>query len=129
MSIEGDGGQPSRVDPNRGNEQPSRRRRFGRRSFLGIVWLALVPAIGCERMPPVTSAETMHLLTALRTACSAQRPEALEDVRQRVEEAWEDQRLTEAEYKKIVEIIEMANGGDWEAAEQACFRFQKASSG
>lgn len=80
-------------------------------------------------MPAVTSAETMHLLTALRTACSAERPEALEDVRQRVEEAWEDQRLTEAEYRKIVQIIEMATGGDWEAAEQACFRFQKASSG
>lgn len=107
---------------------------LGRRVWLacltGLLLPALVIGTGCgQRMPPISSVETMRLLTALRTACSAEKPERLEEVRQRVEEAWADARLTEAEYTKLVEIMDTAAGGDWRSAEQACFQFQKASSG
>lgn len=112
---------------------PQRRSRPGH-------WLAaataslLVSAVltigGCgQQMPEMTSAKTMHLLTALRTACSAQKPAYLEELRQRVEEARQEERLSDAEYDKLLEIIETAAGGDWELAEKACFQFQKANSG
>jgi hypothetical protein len=108
--------------------------RLTRRQLLHAAWpVALVSiamtAVGCERMPPMSSAHTMHLLTALRTACSVKSPERLEEVRQRVEQSHQGGRLSDAEYDKISAIIATAAAGDWEGAEQACFRFQKANSG
>lgn len=106
------------------------RRRLMRAAWcFGLLWIALPAMGGCERMPKMSSVETMRLLTALRTACSAESTEHLEKVRQRVEQMRQDQRLSDAEYEKLREILETAAAGDWEAAEQACFRFQKANSG
>ena len=109
------------------SEQP-RDARPHRRARL-VLWCALATlifGIGCERMPQASSSETIHLLSALRTACSAQRPDRLAEVREQVEEAYEEQRLSDAEYKKLLQIIETASAGEWEEAEQACFRFQRA---
>ena len=113
------------------NAPPRPRRRY----LLSMAWRAAVvmiligSLIGCERMPQMTSGETMHLLTALRTACSVRSDEHLEAVRQKVDESHQAGRLSDADHDKISEIIETAAAGDWEAAEQACFRFQKANSG
>ena len=109
--------------------QPSRRRLLATTCFVVSLLFAVATFGGCERMPTMTSGETMRLLTAMRTACSAKSPEHLEEVRQKVEEARQDKRLSDAEYEKLTEIIATANAGNWEAAEQACFRFQKANSG
>ena len=109
--------------------RPTRRRLLQAARYIALVFVAVVAVGGCERMPQMSSAHTMHLLTALRTACSAKSPEHLEQVRQRVEEARHDERLSDAEYDKITEIVETAAAGDWQSAEQACFRFQKANSG
>jgi hypothetical protein len=117
------------------NTEPSAVPRLSRRRLLqaarciALVFVAVIAVGGCERMPQMSSAHTMHLLTALRTACSAKSPEHLEQVRQRVEEARQHGRLTDPEYDKITEIIETAAAGDWQSAEQACFRFQKTNSG
>jgi len=117
------------------NTEFNPRRRMSRRhllyasGYIPLVLIAVGVVGGCEQMPQMNSAHTMHLLTALRTACSAKKPEHLEQVRQRVEESHQAGRLTEAEYHKIIEIIETAAAEDWESAEQMCFRFQKANSG
>jgi hypothetical protein len=81
---------------------------------------------GCTRYPEVTSPESLLLLSAARTACSSQNPERLERVRQRVEELREESKLSPVEYEAFGRILEMAERGDWEAAEKACFHYQKA---
>lgn len=106
----------------RQNLTSSRRARI----MIWLVLTLLLVTVGCERMPQASSRETIHLLSALRTACSAERPDRLAEVREQVEEAYGDQRLSDAEYEKFIQIIETADAGEWEAAEQACFRFQRA---
>lgn len=110
------------------SSQPSRRRLLTT-AGVTLLLIAVTTLGGCERMPTMTSGETMRLLTAIRTACSARSSEHLEEVRQKVEDARQDQRLSDTEYEKLIEIIAIASAGEWEAAEQACFRFQKANSG
>jgi hypothetical protein len=103
---------------------PGHRGRVGI-SITGLLVLVSL-AIGCSRYPEVTSPEALQLVAAARTACSSQNPERLKRVRERLEELHGEGKLTPAEYSAFEKILEMAERGDWDAAEQACFQYQKA---
>jgi TolA-binding protein len=88
--------------------------------------LSLLATAGCERMPAASSAKTVQVLAALRTAISVKSPERIEEMRQRIEEMHGQQELNDQEFEMMTRIIDMASSGDWKSAEQLCHRFQKA---
>jgi hypothetical protein len=88
--------------------------------------LSLIALAGCESMPAASSAKTVHVLAALRTAISVKSLTRVEEVRQRVEELEAQQELNDHEVKTLQRIIGLAAAEDWKAAEQLCHRFQKA---
>jgi hypothetical protein len=99
------------------------------RSLLKLASLAALACLGvtgCERFPQTSNPDTIRLIAALRTACSARSAERLAAVRQRIEAEHQAQRLSDAEFAALREIVEMGERGDWQQAEQACYRFQRA---
>ena len=94
---------------------------------------ALIPVLavglmltGCTRYPTVSSPESLHLVAALRTACSSQRADRLTKVERAVDNAAQRGRLTEPEQTSFRQIIGQARQGDWQGAERACLAFQQA---
>lgn len=88
--------------------------------------LNLLTMAGCERMPAASSAKTVQVLAALRTAISVKSLERVREVRQRIEELHAQQELNDQELEVMQRIIDKAVSGDWSAAEQLCHRFQTA---
>ena len=88
--------------------------------------LLLVFLSGCPPYPEVTSPEALHLLGAIRTACSSQSQARLERVKQAADELQQSTQLSLNEYEAFRRILEMAERGEWEEAEQACYQYQKA---
>lgn len=93
---------------------------------LRLAGILLLVVAGCTRYPEVTSPESLHLLAAARTACSSQNLDRVARVRERLDELQRGGKLSSTEQASFVRILELAEKGDWEAAEMACFRYQKA---
>jgi hypothetical protein len=80
---------------------------------------------GCSR-PPAVEFENLHLISSLRTACSAENTEWLDGVARAVEKRHGDGRMSDIERDHFVKLIDTARSGDWETAETACLQFEKA---
>ena len=80
---------------------------------------------GCSR-PPAVEFENLHLISSLRTACSAENAQWLDGVARAVSRRHEDGRMSDQERDHFLELIETARAGDWDAAEDACLKFEKA---
>lgn len=85
-------------------------------------------AAGCRR-PPAVEFENLHLISSLRTACSAQNEQWLDGVERAVKLRHEEGRMSDAEKVHFEKLIERARGGDWRGAEEQCFAFEKAQLG
>jgi hypothetical protein len=87
------------------------------------LWLL---GLGCQRMPAASSAKTVQVLAALRTAISVKSLSRVQEVRQRIDELADLKELSDQELQVMQQIIDLALAEDWKAAEQLCHRFQKA---
>lgn len=93
--------------------------------WLTLVGLPVLFAGGCSQ-PPAVEFENLHLITSLRTACSAESIEWLEGVARAVAKRHGDGRMSATEQQHFTRLIETARAGNWEAAEQACLKFEEA---
>lgn len=81
--------------------------------------------IGCNR-PPAVSHDHLHLITSLRTACSARNADWLGGVTRAVDQRRTEGKMTEEEHAHFHQLIGQAKAGEWEAAERACLQFEQA---
>ena len=96
-------------------------------AFLVVLAFTLAWACGCR--PPAVEFENLHLVTSLRTACSAQKPEWLEGVAKAVEMRHAEGEMSDAEREHFVALIEIARRGEWQEADRQCLAFEKAQLG
>jgi len=80
--------------------------------------------VGCGY--PVAQPVNMEIISSLRTACSARNGDWLDANAKKIEGQRTAGQMNDDEYEAFTAIIEQARGGDWESAERACLRFQKA---
>ena len=88
------------------------------------VTLALLAA-GCRPYPAVTSPESLRLLRQVYTACNTHSDARLTACRTRLAELERAALVTAAEQQAFHEIIDRADRGEWDAAQQAALRFAK----
>lgn len=80
---------------------------------------------GCRRYPLADHAEAIVLVSSLRTACSAQKPEWLEQSEAKIESYLSEGLIDQSEYDALTSIVQLAKDENWEQAEKECHRFQK----
>ena len=88
----------------------------------GLAMLALVAGCGY----PVAEPVNMELISSLRTALSARSETWLAANDEIVEKRHAGGQMRDDEYHVFRSIIDQARGGDWQGAERATLRFQKA---
>jgi hypothetical protein len=92
-------------------------------------WVALALLLlvaGCSSYPAATSAESLKLVAALRTACAGKLEANLARIEKQAIQAHEQGKLSPAERDALARIVQLAREGRWEQAEAACLAFQKA---
>lgn len=85
----------------------------------------LISLAGCNR-PPAVGFDHLHLITSLRTACSARNPDWLSGVTRAVDQRHSAGKMTTTEHAHFQKLITQAQAGEWEAAERACLKFEQA---
>ncbi len=91
--------------------------------------VTLVPALlvsitACGQ--PQVSPENLRLTASLRTALSARNPDWLEQNLALVEQRRAEGKMTDAEHEAFLEIIQKAQAGRWQEAEDQAIALQKA---
>src|SRR5690606_30979089 len=97
--------------------------KYARFSVAALL-LATLCITGCGY--PQAAPNNLRLITTLRTALSARNPEWLQMNIDAIEERRAAGEMSDEEYEAFQEIIEQAKAGEWEEAERASVRFQKA---
>jgi hypothetical protein len=102
------------------NDRTITRRRFA----LGCCLLGLLLAItGCGY--PNADPANRRLISSLRTALSAQNQQWLAANEKLVAERHKSGAMRDDEFAVFQEIIQQAQSGDWQGAEQAAVEFQR----
>lgn len=94
------------------------------RVFAVLVAGSLLLSSGCGY--PDVQPLNMELITSLRTACSAREPKWLDANVEKIDARKAAGEMSDEEHATFMTIVEQARGGDWEGAELACLKFQKA---
>jgi hypothetical protein len=100
------------------------RRSIEWRAAAGSLGALVAVAIGCGY--PSASPLNLELITTLRTALSARNEIWLQANADIVEQRRADGQMADDEYEAFVAIIAQARDGDWEGAERATLKFQRA---
>lgn len=98
--------------------------RSHRSLVLLVLCLGLVLISGCGY--PAATPENLGLITSLRTALSARNVEWLDANEQKIEARRLAGQMTDDEYETFQSIVAEARRGDWESAERAAVKFQRA---
>lgn len=85
----------------------------------------LVVASGCRRPAPRIEFANRRYSAALRTAANTRSPERLARVRATIERDREAGAIGDAEAAAYLDIIRLAEGGDWEEAERRAVDFRR----
>jgi hypothetical protein len=94
------------------------------RALVLLVAGTLLLSSGCGY--PEVQPVNMELITSLRTACSAREPKWLEANVEKIDAQKATGQMSDEEHATFMAIVEQARSGDWESAELACLKFQKA---
>jgi hypothetical protein len=115
----------------RDEDAPDRRRLWILLALAGllVIPLAIIWWPRFRKYPPVTSRESLQLMKLLYAACNTRDLARLSRVEQGVEELKREGKLAAAEQGAFESIIATARSGDWEAAEQAGFKFAEDQVG
>lgn len=84
---------------------------------------AIVPviAVGCGGYPPV-STEAFELAKAISNLCNARSAEQIPRARRIIDERHDAAAITPRERQFLIEILDVAERGDWDGAESQCRR-------
>lgn len=96
------------------------------RPFSSLKWLLVLAVLvlsGCNSQPRVTSPEAFELIKQAYTACNTKSAKRLANTKQRFEELKASGTLSEAEQVAFLEILDLAEQGDWERAQDRAFSF------
>ena len=88
-----------------------------------VVLLLLVWLWNSKNYPEATSADGLHLIKALYTACSSQSEERLAKVEKEVLTIDRKGMLTQAEREAFESILYNARAGEWHKATAASYQF------
>jgi len=97
-----------------------------RRVGIGLLVVAIAFVVwwrSSRSYPEASSAECLHLMRALYTACSSQNASRLSAVERKVESAKDKGSLTEPEYSAFVSIVARARDGNWKSAASDSYQF------
>lgn len=89
---------------------------------VGLCWVSL----GCRDYPKMDDGHGVHLIAALRTACSSENEDRLTRAAEAIEESHRSGQLSDDQRQALRSIIEKAEAGNWDEAERMCADFQKA---
>jgi hypothetical protein len=78
--------------------------------------------------PPAVALTNLRYIQSLRTAVSSQRPDYVNKVDEALKLLKDKGELSEPEWAHFQLIIAKARTGDWQAADQACMKWEKAQS-
>lgn len=78
--------------------------------------------------PPVVALTNLRYIQSLRTAVSSQRTDYVNKVDEALKLLKDKGELSEPEWNHFQMIISKARAGDWQAADQACLKWEKAQS-
>ncbi|MDX1944839.1 MAG: hypothetical protein SFU86_05470 [Pirellulaceae bacterium] len=93
--------------------------------LFGILLILAGGFVGCSR-PPAVEFDNLPLIASLRTACSARNEQWLAGVAKAVEQRHGAGKMSADEREHFTKLIEMAQSGEWEAAERRAFQFEQA---
>ncbi len=78
---------------------------------------------GCQSYPQVTSAESQEFIKQVYTACNTQNPERVATCVVRLKELTTNNLVSDTEAATFRQILELAESGDWSAAQQQALAF------
>lgn len=88
----------------------------------------LLTAIGCSRYPEV-SGSAYEMAETLSTVCNLQSDQQLQDYRTLIDDRLAASELTASEHAMLTKIADMAESGDWQAAELEARRMMLDQAG
>lgn len=82
--------------------------------------------LGCREYPKMSDGHGVHLIAALRTACSSENDDRLTRAAEAIDDSHQSGQLSDDQHAALRAIIEKAQSGSWDEAERMCADFQKA---
>ena len=92
---------------------------------LSLGCMLLLAISGCREHPRVTSRESLDLIKQVYTACNTRNPERLDKCKVALEELISSGELSEAEQASFEKILELADAGEWQAAQSESLQFAR----
>ena len=96
-------------------------------SLFGAV-IGLIVFLSYWLQPPVVAITNLRYIQSLRTAVSSQRTDYVNKVDEALKLLKDKGELSEPEWTHFQMIIAKARAGDWQAADQACLKWEKSQS-
>ncbi|MCU0718884.1 MAG: hypothetical protein MUC83_04215 [Pirellula sp.] len=95
---------------------------------LSIAVVSIIVFLSYWLQPPVVAITNLRYIQSLRTAVSSQRPDYVNKVDEALKLLKDKGELSEPEWAHFQMIIGKARAGDWQAADQACMKWENAQS-
>lgn len=112
---------------NKKNSERSNRTQIIAIAFLLVlVVVGSVWAIQLYLRPPAVEVANLKYVQLMRTVISTQDQTALNKLKSKLEKLHQSNELTDAEHVGFHRIISMAESGQWDDADKACERLEKA---
>jgi hypothetical protein len=116
----------------RGRSQQGEARKSWSWKHTTFCALAVVSLVGgylwWNWKPPAVATNNLKYIQLLRTAVSSESPEMLRGVERAVQKQHERKELTETELEHFRKIIQQADKGHWQSANQMAYQFEQAQS-
>jgi hypothetical protein len=93
-------------------------------SLVLALLLGAAALAGCSR--PQVEPDNLHLIASLRTALSARNTQWLQQNAELINERHRQGKLSDKAHREFVAIIEKAEHGNWQEAEEDTLAFQRA---
>jgi hypothetical protein len=99
--------------------------RCTRKAWPLLIVLLTAVFAGCGKKTPEPP-QTLHMIAGVRTAVSAKNPDWLAQWKAKAEQARNADQLSAETAESLDEIFQLAESGDWDAANDAIIRLQKS---
>lgn len=100
-----------------------------RNALVAVLAMGLSMLAGCSRDPTVTSKESLTIVKALWSACSAKNPQWLDTAKQRIERGFQERQVSAAEREVMLAIVALGESGRWDEATRRSRAFLEAQVG
>jgi hypothetical protein len=100
-----------------------------RNAVIAVLAMGLFMLPGCSRDPTVTSKESLTIVKALWSACSAKNPQWLDTAKQRIERGFREQKVSAEERDVMLAIVALGESGRWDEGTRRSRAFLEAQIG